>query len=306
MIRSFIPLDVVDLLLAGRLLSNRAGTKDSVSKRNGTFANLANVLGDWLNPQIRSRVWVCSESLAVRGLVSVKNRNGPRAWEINQLLVNELDINCCLRLLEHVGSAGGQQEVERLFLRLPVGSPLLKAAKETGFFAYTTEHLYQRKGTGSSEARIEAVSSSSPRRKKAGEDYRLFELYIRCVPAYIQRVEGTTFTDWQSHRARSIGQDWVFEKEGGLVGWLSINVNRNRGQFDMIAAARGEMETLVEYGLSCLGNCSPVYCLAPDYEVALLRLLEDRGFSRVTTYSALTKELAARVAEPYAMPAVPA
>jgi hypothetical protein len=49
-----------------------------------------------------------------------------------------------------------------------------------------------------------------------------------------------------------------------------------------------------------------MYCLAPDFEGALLRLLEDRGFSRMMTYSVMTKELLVRVAERYVMPAVPA
>ncbi len=306
MIRSFIPLDVIDLLVAGRVLSNKAKTKDSVGKKDAMLDNLANILGDWFNPQLRPRVWVYTEGLALRGLASVRDRCGPRAWEINRLLVGDQDRNSCLKLLDQISWVGGQLAINRIFLRLPVGSPLLKAAQETGFLPYSTEHLYWRERADNNEAESEALPASSPRRRRVDDEYRLFELYLKCVPAYVRRVEGMTFTEWQSNRGRSMGQEWVFEKEGSLVGWVAVSTNRNRGQLDMIAATRSEMENTVEYGLTSLSGCRHMYCLAPDFEGSLLRHLEDRGFSRVTTYSALTKELVVRVVEPYAMPAVPA
>ncbi len=306
MIRSFIPLDVVDLLITGKSLSNKAKTKDSVGKKDAMLNNLASILGDWFNPQFRSSVWVYTEGLTVRGLASVRDRCGPSAWEINRLLVGEDDRYSCLRLLEYLSSVGGELEIGRIFLRLPAESPLLRVAEETGFLHYSTEHLYWRGSSEDGEPRSEAASASSPRRKRVDDEYRLFELYLKCVPAHVRRVEGMTFKEWQSNRDRSVGQEWVFEKDGGLVGWVAVNNSRSLGQLDMIAATRGEMENVVNYGLTCLSGSGHLYCLAPDFEVALLRLLEDRGFSRVTTYSALAKELVVRVVEPYAMPAVPA
>ena len=109
------------------------------------FGDLANIVGDWFNPQLRPCAWVYAEGLALRGLASVRDRCSPHAWEINRLLVADQDRNCCLKLLEHVSSAGGQLEMGRIFLRLPADSPLLKAAQETGFLPYSTEHLYWRR-----------------------------------------------------------------------------------------------------------------------------------------------------------------
>jgi len=114
-----------------------------------------------------------------------------------------------------------------------------------------------------------------------------------------------TFKEWQSNRDRNPGQEWVFEKDGDLVAWVAINAGRDWGQLDMIAATKDEMVTAAEHGLASLGSCQ-IYCLAPDYDGSLLRLLEDRGFSRVMTYSVLSKELLVRVAEHLVMPAVPA
>jgi hypothetical protein len=132
MIRSFMPFDVVDLLVAGKALSNKAKTRDGVGRRDARLSDLANIVGDWFNPQLRPCVWVYADGLALRGLTSVRDRRSPHAWEINRLLVADQDRDCCLKLLEHVSSAGGRLEIGRIFLRLPADSPLLKGLMALG------------------------------------------------------------------------------------------------------------------------------------------------------------------------------
>ncbi|MBN2100020.1 MAG: hypothetical protein JW753_10545 [Dehalococcoidia bacterium] len=306
MIRSFMPFDVVDLLVAGRALSNKAKTRDGVGRKDARVSDLASIVGDWFNPQLRPCAWVYTEGLALRGLASVRDRRGPHAWEINRLLVADQDRNCCLKLLEHVSLAGGRLEVGRIFLRLSTDSPLLKAAQETGFLSYSTEHVYLRERADGTETKSGVPSASSPRRKKVDDEYHLFGLYHACVPPHVRRVEGMTYKEWQSNRDRSPGQEWVFEKDGDLVAWVATDADRHCGHLDVLAAAGDEMQSAVEYGLDSLSGCQQVCCLAPDFDGALLRLLEDRGFGRVTSYSVLAKELLVRVVEPLAMPAVPA
>jgi hypothetical protein len=305
MIRSFMPLDIVDLLMAGRALSNKAKTRDSVGRKDARFGDLADIVGDWFNPQLRPCVWVYANGLALRGLASVRDRHSSHTWEINRLLVADQDRNCCVKLLEHISVVGGQHEIGRIFLRLPTEGPLLRAAQETGFLSYSTEHLYWRRRSDGTGSKGGAPPASSPRRKKADDAYRLFELYHACVPPHVRRAEGMTFKEWQSNRDRIPGQEWVFEKGGDLVAWVAINAGRDWGQLDMIAATKDEMVTAVDHGLTSLGSCQ-IYCLAPDFDGSLLRLLEDRGFSRVMTYSVLSKELLVRVVEHLVMPAVPA
>lgn len=306
MIRSFMPLDILDLLVVGKALSNRAKTRDSVGKKDARFRDLANMLGDWFNPQLRPCVWVYTEGLSLKGLASARDRNTSHAWDINRLLVPDHDTKYCLSLLEHVTRVGGQLEIGRIFLRLPHDSPLLKTAQETGFLRYSLEHLYWRgKGNGTKE-RIKPQPTPPARRKKPDDDFRLYELYHRCVPPHVRRAEGVTYREWQSNRERSLGQEWVFEKGGELVGWVAIHAGRDWGQFGMLAATMDEMHLAVEYSLSALEDCEQTYCLVPDYEGALPQLLQDRGFSRVMTHSVLAKELPVRVVEPCVMPAVPA
>mgnify|MGYP001115811122 CR=1 FL=1 len=306
MIRSFMPLDVFDLLMAGRALSNKAKTRDSVGKKDARFGDLANIVGDWFNPQLRPCVWVFTDGLALKGLASVRDRRSPHTWEINRLLVADQDRDCCLKLLEHVGSAGGRLEIGRIYLRLPSDSPLLKAAQETGFSPYSTEHVYSREGVAGAETRSGSPVASSFRRKMADDEYRLFELYHASVPPHVRRAEGMTYKEWQSNRDRSLGQEWVFEKGSDFVAWVATDAGRDCGQLDILAATKDEMQSAVEYGLSSLNSCRRVYCLVPDFDGALQQMLGDRGFSRVMTYTVLMKELLVRVIEPYVMPAVPA
>ncbi|MDM8000712.1 MAG: hypothetical protein QUS33_12185 [Dehalococcoidia bacterium] len=306
MIRSFMPFDVVDLLVAGRTLSNKAKTRDSVGRKDARLSDLANIVGDWFNPQLRPCVWVYTDGFTLKGLASVRDRRSPHTWEINRLLVADEDRESCVKLLEHVSSAGGRLEIGRIFLRLPADSPLLRAAQEAGFQSYSTEHAYLRQKADGLGNRSQVPPASSFRRKKAEDDYRLFELYHASFPPHVRRAEGMTYKEWQSNRDRSPGQEWVLEKGGDLVAWVAAGTGRPCGQLDIVAASKDEMQSAVDYGLNFLSGCDQVCCLVREFDGVLLQLLEARGFSRVMTYTVLAKELLARVVEPYAMPAVPA
>lgn len=305
MIRSFFPLDVLDILLQGGALANRAGTKDNIVRKETALASLPNLLGQWFNPQLKTRVWICTEGFTLRGVASVRNRSSSQAWEVDRLMLREQDIDCCISLLEHVGVVGGELAVQRVFLRLPATSPLLNAAEKAGFLPYATECLYwcEKRETEGKVAVNETSPDSNPRRKQAGDERRLFELYEKCVPVSIRRVEGLTFAQWQANKGRSLGQEWVFERGGFLVGWIAVRASRDMGQLEVIAASRGALDNVMEYGLTCLRGCHHLYCLAPAFDQELSQLLGRRGFSQVSMYSALTKELVVKAAEPCFMPA---
>jgi hypothetical protein len=306
MIRAFLPLDVLDIALQGRSLSNKARTKDNVATGITFFGGLANLLGQWFSPRGRFCVWVCSEGFSLRGLCSVRDRSSPQAWEVDRLLLREQDGDCCLSLLEHISLAGGELAVEKVFLRLPDTSPLVSAAEQSGFMPYVTERLYWRekeKTAGGDVPADESSSVSPPRRRQVDDDYRLFELYQRRIPAPIRRVEGATFAQWKANRDRSVGQEWVFEKGGGLVGWSAFDSDGERGQLEVMAVSDEELERVLEYGLTSLGSCRHLCCLVPEFEQGLIRMLESRGFSQVSRYSVLAKDLLARAQQPCLVPA---
>jgi hypothetical protein len=306
MIRSFLPLDVLDIALQGRSLSNKARTKDNAATGITFFGGLANLLGQWFSPRGRFCVWVCTEGFSLRGLCSVRDRCSPQAWEVDRLLLREQDGDCCLALLEQISLVGGELAVEKVFLRLPDTSPLLSAAGQSGFIPYVTERLYWRereKAAGGDVPVGEPSSVSPPRRRQVDDDYRLFELYQRRVPAPVRRAEGATFAQWKANRDRSVGQEWVFENEGGLVGWAAFESDGERGQIEATATADDELERALEYGLTSLSSCRHLFCLVPEFELAQIGMLESRGFSQVSRYSVLAKDLLARAQQPCLVPA---
>lgn len=307
MIRSFMPLDVVDLAFAGKALSNKARTREGYGGKDGRFGDLATMVFGWFNPRQRSSAWVLADGFSLKGLASVTYRDSPRSWDVNRLMVADQDHQSCLKLLEHVSSAAGQLRIGRLFLHLAAESPLLKPALETGFQQYSAEYLYGReKAGGSGMAGSPPPAAFIARRKKAGDEYRLFELYLKWASPQVRRAEGMTYSEWLSNRRRSLRQDWVFERDGEMVGWATLSAGRDVGVVDIPAVTREDMEWVVDHSLAALEGCRRDYCLVPDSQAALQRLLEDRGFVRQADFAALMKELLVRVVEPYAMPVVPA
>ena len=302
MIRSFLPTDLIVILFQRGSLSNVAKTRDNLTEEGARFLSLAALLIQRLNPRDGRCTWVCTEGLRFCGLASVRSRSLFSAWEVDHLLLHEQEVSCCSSLLERLVVKAGELGVERIFLRLPADSPLLVAAKDIGFAPYMTEYLHFRERREGEAASDGTSALFSPRRKQVGDDYRLFDLYQKCVPVSIRRVEGMTFKEWQATRERGVGTEWVFEKGGSLVGWLGVKAGRHAGQFEVMAAPEGELQQIIECGLMSLDVCRCLYCLAPEFDEGLLRLLEERGFSQVAKYSALAKELAIRERQPGLIP----
>jgi hypothetical protein len=291
---------LVAILFQGKWLSNRAKTKDNIGREEARFLTLATLLGEWLNPQVRRYLWVWANGLRIRGIASARNRSSSHAWEIDRLLLDEQDEECCCSLLERLSVAGEESGVEKVFLRLPTESPLVDAARGAGFIPYVTELLYgweRGKAAGYGEP-----SSCSMRRKQEGDDYKLFELYEACIPAPIRRVEGMTFQEWQEAKDRSARKELVFEKEGRLIGWLRVVTSGDIGQFEVMATDGEELEQMVKYSLMALNGCRYLFCLAPEFQGELTRLLQGHGFGEVKRYSALMRELTVRSQEPCLVP----
>jgi hypothetical protein len=132
----------------------------------------------------------------------------------------------------------------------------------------------------------------------------LFQLYNVAVPDCVRRVEATTLREWREGRERGwLGwrsKEFVLEKEDKIVGWLGIYAKGRVGHFDILIHPKEEdsLEALVGVALSCLSSKSTIYCLIPEFSGRLRRLLEEHGLKEEEEYSALVKQLAARVRQP--------
>jgi len=300
MIRTFFPLDLVSMLFQGRSLSNRAITKDTVVKKEVRFVSLASILGQWFHPQLRKCLWVNTRGLGFCGLASVRNRSSARVWEIDRLLLDEKDNECCHSLLEKLVFAGGESGVEKIFLRLPKDSPLVHTAHKAGFTTYTTEYLYSldnKKGRTYGD-----IPYLSMRLKQIGDEYSLFELYQKCIPASIRRVEGVTFKEWQYTKDKNAKREWVFENKGNVIGWLRMEDSHDICHFEVMASGEMDLEQIVVFSLTFLDRYRNLLYVATEFQGDLIRLLQKYGFNEVSSFRVFTKELTVRTQEPFLVP----
>ncbi|RLC95780.1 MAG: hypothetical protein DRI40_04980 [Chloroflexi bacterium] len=305
MIRSFLPTDLLAILLQDGSLSDMARTWDGMCRTRSRLLTLSGLLVLSLNPRDRRRTWVWANGFGFRGLASVRKRCMDTSWEIDHLILREQDTACCSSLLERLSLTGGENDVNRIFLRLPSDSCLIAAADEAGFSCYMREYLcwLQNNRQPASAPAANSDSIPFPRRKRPVDDYRVFELYEKCLPVSVRRVTGMTFSEWQANKERGMKAEWVFDGEEGLAGWLGIRSSGRVGQFEVMADSDERLRRVVDYGLMFLGNCQQLFCLASETNSALVQVLEQRGFSRVGMYAALAKEPMAKQKALCLMPA---
>jgi hypothetical protein len=307
MIRHLNPADIPVLIFKGRLFCNQARTKNSLDKEDTSPLTTAVFLEQWLIPNSGRCSWVYTSGMSIRSLVSARYRGGRAVWEIDHLaLRNEYEESTCLDPLRKLDADGRELGVKRAFLRLPIDSPLADAVRRAGFHPYLSESLFQLQGRAVDSRVRESTSGGTLRHEERGDEYRIFELYSAAVPPSVRAIEGASFGEWQKGRERP-GAKWrrtefVCEREGDLVAWLGLATKGEVGQLEVMARRGEELEWMVEYGLTSLGDCHRTYCLVPEFQGKLAKILKNRGGKEKNKYLVLVKQLAIPVREPSLMP----
>jgi hypothetical protein len=301
MIRSLRLADVAALLLfLGKSPINVARVRDRLSDKGWELGSVFPLLKGCLVSGDKRCSLVSVHRGLIQGLVCLRSCRGPSAWEIERLLLAAGHEECCLGLLERLGSAADAVGAGRLFLRIESNSGTVDVARQAGFGQYLTEFLYRL----GEEPRVEPPEPPVVLRPKLNADeYRLFRLYSATVPLRVRSVEGMTFEEWHQSRDRVAVRELVFENGGEITASLRIRPVGMAGQFDIVTdCGSTELGRLVDYCLSVLSGRNPVYCLVPEFQQQLRSVLEERGFRQVAEYSCLSKQLEVRVREPQLVP----
>ncbi len=302
-VRALSIADVTPFLLRDRSLVNEARTRDALGQGKGRPSWLA-FLGEWLPREKRWYGWVAVERGRLRGLVAVRARTGPRAWELTHFLLAPGEEAAGLALLDRLSQAGAERGVDRVFLRLTCDSPLLEFSRQANFSLYAEERLYRREGGEPVNKLPPGAPSLRPRRNE--DDFSIFQLYCHSAPTPVQEAEGMTFEEWRHARERRSKRgagEWVWEKEGRVRGWLRCPQGRRKVLEMMVHPAEdGSLEALFAFGMARLSPGYPVDCLATHFQNELRNHLEARGFEAVTDYCLLVKPLAVRVRQPSLAP----
>jgi hypothetical protein len=299
-IRTIRPTDLVALVaFEGRSLPNQARVRAALGRTTERPMPVAAILDQWLPLQGGHSTWVAVEGFSIHGLISARLRAGRSAWEVDWLVVDGTPQaeRAALELLEQLGRNGAEAGVERVFLRLPHGSPLLETARRAGFFPYVTETLVRWEPGPRPAAPVDVPLVAALRPKTKADEYGIFRLYNQAVPETVRRAEGIAFREWRDTQERTPGRrrEWVAEQDGRILAWVRVSRSRAGGVFDVTVHpdAAGDTDHVVRFALSQLDRRTPAFCLAPDHQPAVCRaLLEELDGQAVTRYTQTVKFMA--------------
>lgn len=316
-VRHLRPTDLVALAaFEAKDLPNEARTRDCIDRdRRRPFA-IATVLEQWLAAEDRQTL-VAGGGLAIRGLVSARQRSGRSAWEVDWLLLDGDKSDdrtlrgpqdgASLALLERLAEEAVRLQVQRIFLRVPKESEVVGAAARAGFVAYGTEALLRR---GPSDLVLPTDESPSLELRPRGKEDELavFRLYHGAVPPQVRSMEGMTLEEWRATRDVQFGQqrEFVWCEEDRVRAWLQVNRSSGCGQFRLLLHPEdeGRVKELVAYALGQLSRRDPALALVPHYQPSLRSVLKEVwGFEEVAEYETLVRQLAVRVPEARFVPA---
>ncbi|MBM2826884.1 MAG: hypothetical protein HW403_948 [Dehalococcoidia bacterium] len=307
MIRVLFPTDLVALVpFERKATTNEAVTKYALGKGDGNPFPMGAALEQWLFLEGNRHTWVAVSGLAMHGLISARQRSGPSAWEVDCLLLDTQGYNddTSLQLLLHLADTGA----ERVFLRLPIESPLVGVARKAGFRPLLQEQLFSLKNPALiCQPGWDKVEGLRPRVK--ADDYPLFRLYNISTPDEVRVAWGMSLKEWRE--AQDVGltrsREYVCEREGQVRAWLRVAQDGDTGQFELMTLPDVEeaiTESLLHFALSKMEKRATVMCLIPQFQTRLKALLTEHNFELCQNeYCTLVKQLAVRVRQSSLAPA---
>lgn len=270
------------------------------------------LLGRSLALDAPRQTWVYTRDREILGLAAVNGRRDGAVWEIDRWVGTGLpEAERALQsLLEHLACVGGEEGIQKIFLRLPSESPLLAVARKAGFVAYCTERVYR--GNARSTHREKA-----PFRPRRGTDsHALFMHYTHTVPGRVRQVEALTMQEWRwldgwkPRRHWRLGvalghRDFVWESEGQILAWIRVEGRRRilYASVDHRLLGEAEIESAVDYALAGVRSASTVYCPVRDYQDVLERVFARNSFEPAGEYVLMVQHLTVRVGERILVPA---
>ena len=308
MIRAPRPTDLLPLLaFSRRAVANEARPGERLSNGANIPLPLGTFFQEWLSLDENRYSWLALQGREIVGLVSVRNRAHQSVWELDRIFLtsHQDPEETCQALLEYLGAVGGEIGIEKVFLRLEQGSPLVPAAHQAGFAPYAEETLYRVPAAQSAPASGVAPPPGL-RHRQRHDDQALFRLYNIAIPGEVRRAEALTLREWLAIQPASTrgGREWVLESDGQLVAWLRVTRMVRCGWFELLVHPDYQdlVEALVPFCLVQLGPRRIALILVPQFKTRLAWAVQEQGGEEAGLYTALVRRLTVRVRMPRLMP----
>jgi len=242
--------------------------------------------------------WIAIEDRRLVGLIIARNRNSSQVWQISHLLVShEAGDDLTRELFNQITADAYRHGIERLFLRLPLDSPIQQIAVEQGFQPYIAERLYQW-SPFKDNLIVEHQNITGTWRSRTKQDnWSVFQLYSAVAPAIVRQAEGLAYAEWLQSRERKNGiQDKVWEKDGIIQGWARAKSCGNGVMFEFLSNP-GDVSAIMPFIQSVVRGKQPVFVLTYSYQAHIQSLLESEGSIPVADNSLFLKRLLVRVTQ---------
>lgn len=256
------------------------------------------VVGQLLPLGGRWHHWIAIEDERLIGLVIARDRSSPQVWQVSHLLVSDEAIQDLTPALFHqITSAAIHQRTEKLFMRLPLDSPIKHFAIEQGFEPYLVERIYQQTEFQDKFLINPSDISGIWRTKTKQDNWSIFQLYSTVAPATVRQAEGLSFAEWLQARERKNGaSEKVWEKDGLIRGWSRTRSWCNGILFEFLIYP-GDEAAVLPLIKAVVKDKQQVYCLTQSYQTQIQGLLESENFNPIAEHSLFLKRLLVRVTQ---------
>jgi hypothetical protein len=289
-----LPTDIVALVsFDGHVYPNEAKPWDSLGL-NERARPLEEALEQWFSFATGKQTWVSVRGATIRGLITARKRGKRTAWEIEVLIDADDDKAVVASLFGRMFAGIAKLGAERAFVRLDANSPMVRMARDAGFFPYQQQVLYRRcaKPSGKPE-------DVGYRAKNKQDVFGMFQLYMHTVPANVRAIEGATLKEWQASLEPWGGgsKDLVLEEDGAITAWARVQAG-DTGRLALLSATRSvSHDALIAAAMARLSKSEQILTLVPEHDIGLAGAFERQGFEPAGNYTLMARRLVQTVQE---------
>jgi hypothetical protein len=299
MIRELRLTDVPLQLLPGRLAAQDLSTARSELVGAPHRLSLLQLARWSVAPRKNHHHLASTRNGRLDALAVLRQRQGPKAWEIAHLFAVPGATTAITDLLERVVAFVASQRGERLFLRVPLDGAAQIIAHRGGFRQAYAEDVFTLARPMASDLHAPSLNVRPP---LPVDTHEMFRLYNAAFPPTARTLIGLTLDQWRDAYEPGQGRvrEYVWLHQNQIRG--TVRLDQHRAQVIVDATLHPEESEHVSDFASYVaqlawGHRHPAWVVS-DHQPALARALVDRGWQQSSSYAVMARVVATPVEEP--------